>query len=52
MMLARSVWESGGDRARARSLAESAREGYAGAGEAGASRLAETDEWLASHPAG
>jgi eukaryotic-like serine/threonine-protein kinase len=45
--LARALWESGGDRARALSLARSAREAYAPSNRP--RQLAEVDAWLAAH---
>lgn len=53
-VLARILWGDRAERARARSLAEQAREGWSSAG-AGDSQtqqyLAEVDQWLAEHPA-
>ncbi|MCW5805506.1 MAG: hypothetical protein KIT31_24265, partial [Deltaproteobacteria bacterium] len=46
--LARAVWAT--DRGRARTLAESARAGYAEGGPIVAKRLAEVDAWLHIHP--
>jgi eukaryotic-like serine/threonine-protein kinase len=48
--LARALWEAGRDRARARGLAEQARDGYAKA--VVKPKLAEVQSWLRSHPAG
>jgi eukaryotic-like serine/threonine-protein kinase len=49
--LARALWESGGDRARARALASSARDEYRRATSAG-KNVAEIDAWLATHRRG
>jgi tetratricopeptide (TPR) repeat protein len=46
--LARALWESNRDRARARSLAEEAKAGYAKANNTKA-KLAEVETWLRSH---
>ncbi|MBL8975922.1 MAG: tetratricopeptide repeat protein, partial [Myxococcales bacterium] len=46
--LARALWEARGDRARARALAEQAREGLAAAPTPGEA-LQEVDAWIASH---
>jgi tetratricopeptide (TPR) repeat protein len=48
--LARALWESGGDRARARRLAEGALETYTHAGAPSAKARAEVEAWLRSHP--
>ncbi|HMF39481.1 MAG TPA: serine/threonine-protein kinase [Polyangia bacterium] len=48
--LARALWESTHDRARARGLAERARDGYAKLSEK--KRLAEVNDWLRDHGAG
>jgi serine/threonine protein kinase len=48
--LARALWESGRDRARARALAEEAREGYALAELK--PKLADVESWLRGHSAG
>jgi eukaryotic-like serine/threonine-protein kinase len=47
--LAAVLWDSGGDRARARMLAERALALYASAGEAGASGHANVTSWLRAH---
>jgi tetratricopeptide (TPR) repeat protein/predicted Ser/Thr protein kinase len=49
--LARALWDSGGDRARARALAKSARAEYESATSA-AKTVAEIDAWLAAHGRG
>jgi tetratricopeptide (TPR) repeat protein len=46
--LARALVAAGGDRARARTLAEAARAGFATLGAPGAARAAEVDRWLAT----
>jgi serine/threonine protein kinase/tetratricopeptide (TPR) repeat protein len=46
--LAKALWDSGGDRARAVSLARTAKDKYAA--EQASSELGEVDAWLASHP--
>ncbi|HVV15651.1 MAG TPA: protein kinase [Polyangia bacterium] len=48
--LARALWEAGRDRARARALAEQARDGYAKA--VMTPKLAEVESWLRSHGSG
>ncbi|HVT08864.1 MAG TPA: serine/threonine-protein kinase [Polyangia bacterium] len=48
--LARGLWEAGRDRARARALAEQARDGYAKA--VVKPKLAEVESWLRAHGAG
>jgi len=54
LVLARALWDApadaGRDRARARSVAEQARDGFRAGGHA--SELAEADQWLADHPEG
>jgi hypothetical protein len=50
-VLARALWLDQGQRARARRLAEQAREAYAVLGELHREELAELDVWLAEHPA-
>jgi tetratricopeptide (TPR) repeat protein len=45
--LARALWRSGGDRARARTVAESARDRAASLGNAGSANLAAIEGWLA-----
>jgi tetratricopeptide (TPR) repeat protein len=47
--LARALWENGTERARARELAEQARETFATLGAAQRDSLAEVDAWLAAH---
>ena len=47
MILARALWDGGGDRARSRALAEQAR---ATVGDQGAITVAQIDEWLSQHP--
>jgi tetratricopeptide (TPR) repeat protein len=46
--LARALWDSGGDRGRARASAEAARAGYAKSPDA-EKQLREVDAWLAAH---
>jgi tetratricopeptide (TPR) repeat protein len=52
--LARALWDApadaGGDRARARALAEQARDALHELGEGSAADLAEAEAWLADHP--
>ncbi len=45
-LLARALWKTGGDRPRARKLAEEARAGFAARGPGAAKPLAETVRWL------
>jgi tetratricopeptide (TPR) repeat protein len=47
--LARALWESGKDRARAGELAKQARAEYERAGSKSSKQLAEVDQWLAAH---
>jgi hypothetical protein len=47
--LGSALWETGGDRARARSLAKQSREAYAARGETKKKALADVDAWLARH---
>jgi serine/threonine-protein kinase len=49
-LLARALWDGGGDRARARELASAARTAYAGRGRGSQHELADVDAWLAAHP--
>jgi hypothetical protein len=49
--LARALWESGGDRSRARALARAAREDFAAAGKRSADDADKVAAWLAAHPA-
>jgi tetratricopeptide (TPR) repeat protein/predicted Ser/Thr protein kinase len=49
-LLARALWDGGGDRARARALAEQAREGYVGQPGWMRGALDAIDAWLAAHP--
>ena len=49
LVLARALWESGGDRRRARSLALDARDTWRGLGPARAEAAAGADAWLAAH---
>jgi len=48
-VLARAMWESGGDHGAARKLVEEARKGYANRDGAAQEELAEIDKWLATH---
>ncbi|MBI3185198.1 MAG: serine/threonine protein kinase [Myxococcales bacterium] len=48
LALAQALWDSGGDRARARGLAVAARDGYASAGGAYREKLSRATVWLAS----
>ena len=52
--LARALWDApaaeGGDRARARALAEQAREAFAVETRPADQSLAKVDAWLAAHP--
>ena len=45
--LARVLWELGGDRTRARWLANQARDGYSAAGPGASKQLAKVNDWLA-----
>ena len=47
--LARALWDTSGDRARARALALRARERFAATGAKGAPHVREIDAWLAAH---
>jgi tetratricopeptide (TPR) repeat protein len=47
--LARALWDSGGDRERARRLATEARDGFGELGHAGAQGLGDADSWLSAH---
>jgi tRNA A-37 threonylcarbamoyl transferase component Bud32 len=47
MVLARALWDGGGNRARARSLAEQAR---SATGDLGGITTGQIDEWLSAHP--
>jgi hypothetical protein len=49
-LLARALWDSGGDRRRARTLAGQARDGYAGLEAGEPAVLADLERWLAAHP--
>jgi tetratricopeptide (TPR) repeat protein len=53
-LLARALWEApeaaGGHRARARILAEQARQDFRAVGKSKAKMLAQVDAWLADHP--
>ncbi len=48
--LARALWDSGGDRVRARRLAEEARNGYVAVHRTGVAGLDELERWLSTHP--
>jgi eukaryotic-like serine/threonine-protein kinase len=50
--LAKALWNTRRDVARARALATRARDDYAGAGEGGKRQLEEVNAWLTSHGAG
>jgi tetratricopeptide (TPR) repeat protein/predicted Ser/Thr protein kinase len=50
-VLARALWADRSQHARARALAQQARDAYAEAGAAKAESMAELDTWLAEHPA-
>jgi hypothetical protein len=50
-MLARALELDGSERARARSLAEQARDTYAGLGDANSDALEKVRAWLIEHPA-
>jgi serine/threonine-protein kinase len=50
--LARALWDSRGDRARARRLAQEARSDYAKGGAGDEADVKEIDRWLASHSTG
>ncbi len=50
-ILARALWESGGDRGRAFELTQLAQEGFASAGPEGRSWLEEIDDWRSTHSA-
>jgi hypothetical protein len=48
---ARALWESGGDRVRARQLLKAARDSYAASGDKSDPDRADLDAWIAKHPA-
>jgi len=48
-VMARAMWDAGGDRAAARKLAEQARKAFANGGAPAREELAELDQWLATH---
>jgi hypothetical protein len=48
--LARALWAAGTDRARARTLARWARDGYAASPRATKVQLPATNRWIAAHP--
>ncbi len=48
-LLAQALWNGGGDRRRARELAEEARAGYAGVDGGDRDAVARVDRWLAAH---
>jgi tetratricopeptide (TPR) repeat protein len=51
LALARALWQSGGDRARARQLALQARDGFAAAGRPSERERAQAEDWIGQHPA-
>ena len=50
LTLAAALWDGGGDRKRARTLGETARDTLRATGDAGAEQLARVEAWLAAHP--